>query len=222
MSWISTYTPRMEAIENQLEDWFWSLQNWMRKMEEWYPEVSSSIENLLDLHHRFPDQKESPTGNTFISNNFDWKEIVWDPRFSDECWQAILLKWYPFPDSYKTHPDLLRAIDISLEIQNEILSSQSYQSWMKEVKELPIREQAREALEQSSALRFHLEISEQQGITLDRFMQVIAIWAPRRLQQIVYSVEEAKYKERITEEIWNPMSRMRYEIDDKMFAWEKL
>lgn len=211
---------QLKWMTAQIADNFGSLEEWMRKLEEWYPNVSWSIEGLLDFHHRFPSQRESPTGNTFMPWNVPWKEILWDPQFSDECWQAIILKEYSFPDSYKDHPDLLKAIDSSFEIQSAILAWDIYQERMKEVEVLPIMQQARDALESSSALRFHLEIEKQGHLTLDRFMQVIGIWAPRRLAQIIYSLEEVKYKERIVDEIWNPISRIRWDIADKIFRRE--
>lgn len=222
MSGVSTFSPREEAISKQLIDSFWSLEEWIRKLEQWYPNISGSVENLLDVHTSFPGQRESPTGNTFMPWDIEGQEVIWDPKFSDECWQAIILKQYPFPDSYRKHPDLLKAIESSFEIQNEVLSSDDYRKKILEVEALPIMDQAREALELSSALRFHLEIEKQGHLTLDRFMQAIWAWAPRRLKQIVYSIEEAKFKERIIEEIWNPVSRIRYEIDDRMYNREKL
>lgn len=211
---------RLEGMLKQVEDNFGSLDEWMRKLEQWYPDIPDSIEDILDDHKRFPSQRESPTGNTFMPWNVEWKEIIGDPEFSDECWQAIILKEYAFPDSYKKHPDILKAIETSFEIQREILLSDHYRDRIWEVRALPIMQQAREALELSSALRFHLDIEKQWHLTVDRFMQVIGIWVPRRLKQIVYSIEEAKHQERITEEIWNPISRIRWEIRDKIFQWK--
>ena len=204
-----------KAILWQMKTHFWWLEEWIDLMNDWYPNIPDNIDEILKQSDLFPDQNESPTGFKLLNREWDWP-------YTNEEWQRIILApHYPLPVEYKKDMRSLEAIKASIEIQSNILNSDSYQKYVSQIDILPklTKDNA------SWTSRYEWIRETLPGFWLKDFEWNNNIWfylhhARKRIKQCVYSVEEQKFKDEITDIIWNPIKAIHDEVKERIAAGE--